>query len=110
VERNALRANLVGRAEQWRWSSLWRRCRGTVEQKSILAAWPVEMPPDWIERANQADNERELEALRRSVRRGRPYGTPGWQKQITKRLGLESSYRSAGRPSKTKRGDPMVDE
>ena len=26
VERNALRANLVVRAEEWRWSSLWRRC------------------------------------------------------------------------------------
>ena len=25
VERNALRANLVDRAEEWRWSSLWRR-------------------------------------------------------------------------------------
>jgi putative transposase len=25
VERNALRANLFSRAEQWRWSSLWRR-------------------------------------------------------------------------------------
>lgn len=110
VERNALRANLVCRAEEWRWSSLWRRCRGTVEQKSILAVWPVEMPPDWIERVNQADNERELEALRRSVRRGRPYGRPEWQKQIAKRLGLESSYRSAGRPSKTKRQNPMVDE
>src|SRR5271157_5754969 len=26
VERNALRANLVLRAEEWRWSSLWQRC------------------------------------------------------------------------------------
>ena len=29
VERNALRADLVLRAEEWRWSSLWRRDRGT---------------------------------------------------------------------------------
>jgi hypothetical protein len=27
VERNALRANLVERAQDWRWSSLWRRLR-----------------------------------------------------------------------------------
>ena len=27
VERNALRANLVERAQDWRWSSLWRRGR-----------------------------------------------------------------------------------
>ena len=28
VERNALRAGLVPRAEDWRWSGLWRRARG----------------------------------------------------------------------------------
>jgi putative transposase len=110
VERNALRANLVGCAEESRWSSLWRRCRGIAEAKSVLAAWPVEVPANWIERVNQPDNERELKALRRSVQRGRPYGTPTWQKQIAKRLGLESSYRSAGRPSKTKRGHSIADE
>ena len=98
VERNPLRANLVERAEQWRWSSLWRRGCGGAEQKSILAHWPVEAPEDWVERVNRADNERELEALRRSVQRGRPYGTSEWQRRIVKSLGLESAYRSAGRP------------
>ena len=98
VERNPLRANLVARAEQWRWSSLWRRSRGSAEQKGVLAAWPVEMPDHWIERVNYPDNEKELEALRRSVQRGRPYGGARWQRRIAKRLGLESAYRSPGRP------------
>ena len=109
VERNALRANLVVRAEEWRWSSLWRRCRGSAEQQSVLAAWPVEMPADWIERVNRADNEHELEAMRHSVHRGRPYGTPDWQRCIAKRLGLESAYRSAGRP-RIARGPEQVPE
>jgi len=99
VERNALRANLVARAEEWRWSSLWRRCCGSAEQKAMLAAWPLELPHDWLERVNHADTEQELEALRRSVQRGRPYGATEWQKRIAKRLGLESAYRSPGRPS-----------
>jgi len=98
VEQNPLRANLVVRAEEWRWSSLWRRCRGSGEQKGVLAAWPVEMPDDWIERVNHVDNEKELEALRCSVQRGRPYGAPQWQRRIAKLLGLESAYRSPGRP------------
>jgi hypothetical protein len=34
---------------------------------------------------------RELEALRRCVQRGRPYGWPEWLKEIAKRLGLESA-------------------
>jgi putative transposase len=100
VERNALRANLVLRAEQWRWSSLWRRYQGTREEKSLLARWPVEVSRNWIERVNQADYGRELEALRRCVQRGRPYGRPEWQKEIAKRLGLVSAYRPVGRPRK----------
>ena len=35
VERNPLRANLVGRAEQWRWSSLWRRVQGDAEPAAV---------------------------------------------------------------------------
>ena len=37
VERNALRANLVKHAQQWRWSSLWRRVHGDEAAKAILA-------------------------------------------------------------------------
>jgi putative transposase len=36
VERNAVRANLVKRAEDWTWSSAWRRTQGDGELKSLL--------------------------------------------------------------------------
>jgi hypothetical protein len=36
-----------------------------------------------------AHTEAELEALRRAVNRGAPYGTATWQKTTAKRLGLE---------------------
>ena len=52
------------------------------------------------ERVNQTDDAQELEALRRSVQRGRPFGQPEWQKEIAKRLGLESAYRPTGSPAK----------
>ncbi len=55
------------------------------------------------ERVNQTDDAQELEALRRSVQRGRPFGQPEWQKEIAKRLGLESAYRPTGRPRKVGR-------
>jgi putative transposase len=41
VERNALRAKLVQKAEEWRWSSLYRRTQGTPEERSLLADSPV---------------------------------------------------------------------
>src|SRR3954454_6858169 len=52
VERNALRANLVSRAEEWRWSSLWRRQRGDAEAQTLLQGWPVAMPTSWVELVN----------------------------------------------------------
>jgi putative transposase len=100
VERNALRANLTARAEEWRWSSLWRRSYGTLDDQTLLSAWPLAPPTNWIEWVNQPETEAELNALRQSAQRGRPYGQPGWQKQIAKRLGLESAYRPVGRPRK----------
>ena len=103
VERNALRANLVLRAEEWRWSSLWQRCHPTGAERSLLAAWPIDMPANWLERVNQTDDAQELEALRRSVQRGRPFGQPEWQKEIAQRLGLESAYRPTGRPRRVGR-------
>jgi putative transposase len=100
VERNALRANFVVRAEEWRWSSLWRRAQGTADERALLSAWPVERPANWIAWVNQAESEPELASLRKSLQRGRPFGTPEWQKRIAKRLGLESAYRPTGRPRK----------
>jgi len=61
------------------------------------------MPANWLERVNQTDDAQELEALRRSVQRGRPFGQPEWQKEIAKRLGLESAYRPTGRPRRVGR-------
>jgi putative transposase len=47
VERNPLRAQLVSRAEHWRWSSFWRRAHATAEPLVLLSDWPVARPPDW---------------------------------------------------------------
>jgi putative transposase len=71
---------------------------GTAEERSLLARWPIGVPPDWLERVNRDDEVQELESLRRSVQRGRPFSPPEWKEEIAKRLGLESTYRTTGRP------------
>ena len=68
VERNPLRAELVRRAEDWRWSSLWRREQGDEEARSLLADWPVDGPRDWVRRVNQAETAAELDAFPFSCR------------------------------------------
>jgi len=49
VERNALRANLVQRAEDWCWGSLHRWYKGGVKEKSLLATWPMRRLANWVE-------------------------------------------------------------
>ena len=98
VERNALRAQLVSRAQNWRWCSLWRRVHG--DRESLLSDWPFDRATDWVEWVNAAQTEAEIEALRRCVNRGTPYGTETWQTQIAAMLGLKSTLQPRGRPRK----------
>src|SRR5271157_2866675 len=74
---NALRANLVERAESWRWSSL-RRVEREDPAFPILTTWPLPRPTDWLQIVNQPQTEAEVAALRCCVNRGRPFGDPNW--------------------------------
>ncbi len=96
IERNALRAGLVKRAEDWRFGSLYWRTAGRM--LGLLTEWPVQRPQRWREMVNRPQSERELEALRRCVQRGCPYGNERWVKRAAKRYDLETTLRPRGRP------------
>lgn len=104
VERNALRAKLVRRAELWRWGSLARWLRGATEDKQLLTAWPLARKASWVDHVNAPQTEAELVAVRRSVQRGSPLGDEAWSQRTVRRLGLESTIRPHGRPKKVKNG------
>lgn len=99
VERNALRAGLVERAELWRWTSLhpWL----TPERPNYWHDGPVPRPEGWVELVNEPMTDAELARVRLSVERGRPYGNEAWQRTTASRLGVEASLRSRGRPRKS---------
>lgn len=101
VERNPLRAELVQRAETWRWGSLYRRVAGTPEERALLAESPVPLGRGWVDYVNQPQTEAELEVIHRSIARGQPFGTEAWSSKVTSRLGLEHTFRPRGRPRKT---------
>lgn len=98
VERNALRAGLVDHAEDWRWGPLWRWTQKIDPDPKLLSPWPMARLPDRIERVNEPLGERELEAVRRCVRRSSPLGEESWTKSTARRLGLESTLRPRSRP------------
>ena len=102
VERNALRAGLVERAERWKWSSLWRRAHpaADVKQAVVLSDWPVPRPADWVRWVNEPQTAAEVERLRRCIAKGQPFGDDRWEARTVKRLALQSSLRDRGRPKK----------
>ena len=91
VERNAARASLVERAEEWRWSSLWRwrnlkKAEAAInsdEAEPVLSPWPVKdlgtsaadgsgRPRQWLRVVNTPQSEAELDALRHAVKKSCP--------------------------------------
>lgn len=96
VERNALRANLVETADAWRWGSLWRRVHGV--RAPILSDWPLAEPRNWLDLVNQPQTEAEVDAIRRSILRGCPFGNGAWVQRTAASLDLESTLRPRGRP------------
>lgn len=99
VERNALRAGLVARAEDWPWCSLAQRAgrRSTIS----LADWPVPRPADWSDLV-QLDVAEETQDLRQAVSRSSPYGLEEWRVQVASQLQLVSSLAPVGRPRSRK--------
>ena len=99
VERNALRAGLVGRAQDWPWGTLSMRAPST-SRPPWLSPWPVPEPPDWPDLVDAPQTEAELAALRRSAGRERPYGGEAWSRRTADRLGMAHTLRGRGRPRK----------
>ena len=106
VERNALRADLVDRAEDWKWGSLSRWLAKPEPNPKLLSAWPIPRLPDWKDRVNEPLTEKELKAVRWSGKRGSPYGNETWVESIARRLDLESTLRPRGTSEKEEQIEP----
>jgi putative transposase len=103
VERNALRASLVKRAENWQFGSLWRWLQRPEPEPHLLSPWPLRRSADWVSRVNEALSEKERSAIRESVNRERPFGDEQWTERIADRHGLWSTLRPRGRPRKSEK-------
>lgn len=100
VERNALRAKLVKKAENWKWSSLYRRENGSASQKKLLSEWPIDIPKNYLHLVNEPHTKSEMESLRYCVNKGKPYGSEEWTDKMIDVFKLTSTLRGRGRPKK----------
>jgi putative transposase len=103
VERNPVRAELVARAQDWLWSSA-APVRAAAPR---LDPGPVVRPANWLDLVNEPQTEAEVERVRESLRRNRPFGEAAWMKRTACRLGLEASLRPRGRPRKHETGQRL---
>ncbi len=86
IERNPVRARLVRRAWQWPWSSAAGHVSGRgdalVKPRGPLAA----EVSDWRRFLAAAEDEEQVERLRRHVRTGRPLGEAAFIARLETRL------------------------
>jgi len=105
VERNAQAAEMVERAQDWRWSSLWARLHPDAEHLALAAPWPVERPRDWLTIVNRPLRQAQSHQIQECIVRNRPYGEARWQQETAAKLGLEHTFRERGRPKNKKKND-----
>ena len=92
VLRNPVRAGLVEHAIDWPWSSL--------RFQEFSDPLPIETPTDWLHWIDQPLFDHEITTLRTCVNRQQPFGGEDWRTTIAAALGLESTLRRRGRPTK----------
>jgi putative transposase len=97
IEGNSIRAGLVERAQDWRWSS----AAVAGKHAPVLDPGPVPRPSHWLRHVNEPQTEAEVERLRECLRRRRPYGDDRRTVATARRMDLEASLRPRGRPRKT---------
>ena len=97
VERNALRARLVRRAENWRWSSIWALARLGGEAPGCLARGRCRCR---ARGRNWSTSRKPKRNWRRSAKAccGQPFGNEKWTHKTAELLGLQSTLRPRGRP------------
>ena len=98
IERNPLRAKLVMQAQDWQWSSLWLRKKGSKRYRDILSSWPVPATSTYTTWVNQPQPKEEVEVIRYAIKRSRPYGGEDWVHTTAKQLNLEATLNPRGRP------------
>jgi putative transposase len=105
IEANPLRARLVKRAEDYRWSSY--RVHGCGEANELVDRLVIyeELSPyaqvqqrKWAEKVHLPMDERTKLAIRRSVETGLPYGSKAWVSRLASKLDLDLTVRPRGRP------------
>jgi putative transposase len=95
VELNPVRARLVARARDWRWSSARAHLSGR-DDGLVTAAPLLERTGDWKAFLGEGLDAAARDAIRASERTGRPLGAPGFVRRLEKKLDRVLAKRKPG--------------
>lgn len=103
VERNPVRAKMVRKAENYRWSSAGGHCG--LRQDALLTKKPYwcgqfDGIGDWSAWLTEGDEAEKLGVLRRNIEKGLPCGSDKFIHKLEKMTGKALQYRPRGRPRK----------
>ncbi len=104
VERNPVRAGLVNKAWEWKWSSAaFHTGRSDMELNSedIKGILDIDVTK-WEQYLNSEEIEDQINIIRRNTKQGRPIGTSGFIEEIGAKVGRVLKTLPRGRPKKKK--------
>jgi len=103
VEMNPVRAGMVAKAEDYRWSSARIRC-GLAYDSMLDLSWPPQGTiVDWQSWLTETEPDNVANLIRRSTTRGRPCGDDSFIKSIEDLTGRRLSPQKRGRKRKNSR-------
>ena len=101
VERNPVRARLVRKAENYRWSSAPAHC-GLRHDETLTVnrhrLKQFEAVDNWSKWLAEGDRPEQIDVLRRHVQRGSPCGSENFIRKLERICGQALRYRARGRP------------
>jgi putative transposase len=103
VERNPVRARIVRKAENYKWSSARGHCGLTKDALlKATAAWLKNYADmaNWSKWLAEPDEEQTLLILRRNAMMGLPCGSEKFIRKVEKQAGRSLRYKPQGRPRK----------
>lgn len=95
IETNPVRAKMVRRARDWRWSSARAHLAGK-DDGLVTVAPLINLIDDWPAFLSADPAEETLTAIRKSERTGRPLGAPKFLKKLETKLGRTLAKRKPG--------------
>ncbi len=97
VERNPVRAKLVEKAGDYKWSSAGAHIDG--ENGDVLTRFYLQGEiKDWVGYLAGDEDKEDLKLMRRHGATGRPLGGKEFMEQLAKKLGVDLAPRKQGRP------------